>query len=257
MTASVKTHFKPAFIICAVILLTAAASKEAVIRVFGVHMTKEAIAPQHSFEQFSEAALLPYVVKDKSKIENRDVLESLGTEEYLQWIVEDPTAPAGSPTRYGSIFITYYTGNPDMVPHVPDECYVGGGNLLQGTETLAVDIPIQSRPEKIAFQYALFTRTNKEWMKDETFSVQYLFHANGDYCGSRTEARWALGSNWFCKYSYFCKVEWKFYGFDSFGLVYPDRSQTLEASRKLLPLLLSELERNHWPDRQIFKGPNE
>jgi hypothetical protein len=79
-----------------------------------------------------EQALRPYVVKQKEQILNRDVLESLGTEEYLQWILEAPDAAPGSPTRFCSLFITYYTGNPDMVPHVPDECYVGGGNERKG-----------------------------------------------------------------------------------------------------------------------------
>ena len=32
------------------------------------------------------------------------------------------------------------------------------------------------------------------------------------------------------------------------GLTYPDKEQTLEASAKLLSVLLPELEKNHWPD---------
>lgn len=257
MPSAFRSCLTPAFLICAGLLLTAAVSKEAVIRVFGVHMTKEAIAPQHPLEEFNEKALLPYIVKDKFRIQNRDVLESLGTQEYLQWVLEDPAAAAGSPTRFCSIFITYYTGNPDMVPHVPDECYVGGGNVLLDTETVQLELPRQTPPRNVSFQYALFGRTDKNSMKEEKFSVQYLFHANGTYCGSRTDARWVLGSNWFSKYSYFCKVEWKFYGLDSFGPVYPEKPQMQEASRKLLPILLSELERNHWPDWQAVNVSRE
>ncbi len=254
MTSSIKNQLKPSFIVCLLILLAAAVSKEAVIRVFGVHMTKQPIALQHPFEEFDETALLPYVVKDKGKITNRDVLESLGTEYYLQWILEDPQAASGSPTRYCSLFITYYTGNPDMVPHVPDECYVGGGNVHLDSETLDVDVPRQPQSQKISFQYAMFGRTDQTLMKEEKFSVQYLFHANGKYYGSRTDTRFALGSNWLSPYSYFCKVEWKFYGFDSFGLIYPDKPQTLDASRKLLAVLLPELEKNHWPDWQAVNA---
>jgi len=254
---SAKTSFfKPSFVVCAALLLTAAVSKEAVIRVFGVHMTKLPIPLQHPFDELSEGALLPYTVKEKTKIQNQDVVESLGTEEYLQWTLENPDTTPNSPTRYCSLFITYYTGNPDMVPHVPDECYVGGGNVLVSTQTLDVDVERQIEPQSISFQYALFGRTDKNTLKEEKFSVQYLFHANGRYHGSRTDTRLALGSNWRSKYSYFCKVEWKFYGFDAFGLVYPDQEQTLEASGELLSVLLPELERNHWPDWQAVNEPS-
>ena len=78
-----------------------------------------------------EKLLEPYKVLEKSKIDNKDVLESLGTEDYLQWILEDTTVDVLSPVRNCSVFITYYTGNPDQVPHVPEACYTGGGNEVK------------------------------------------------------------------------------------------------------------------------------
>jgi hypothetical protein len=233
------------FIVCFAVLLTAAVAKEAVIRTLGVQMVKEAIPLQHPFEDMDPAALAPFELKDKTRIQNRDVLESLGTEEYLQWILEDSEALPGSPTRYCSLFITYYTGNPDMVPHVPDECYVGGGNSRTGSDMVTLDIPGKG---SIPFQYVMFQSISEDGMTIDNFSVQYFFHVNGKYSSSRTDTRLILGSNWFSKYSYFCKVEWKFYGFDSFGVIYPDKEETLKASSKLLSKVLPELEKNHWPD---------
>ena len=128
---------------------------------------------------------------------------------------------------------------------VPDECYVGGGNSRMGGEMVTLDVPGH---DGVPFQYVMFQRVDDNMMKTENFSVQYFFHANGKYSGSRTDTRLILGSNWFSKYSYFCKVEWKFYSFDSFGMVYPDKDQTLAASRKLLARLLPQLEANHWPN---------
>ena len=126
MTSSIlKSYLKPAFIICTVVLLTAAVAKEAVIRVLGVQMVKQPIALQKPLEEMDATVLMPFEAAKRSRIENRDVLGSLGTEEYLQWVLEDTEAEPASPTRYCSLFITYYTGNPDRVPHVPDECYVG------------------------------------------------------------------------------------------------------------------------------------
>lgn len=245
---TLKSYVKPSFIVCAAILLSAAIAKEAVIRTLGIHMVKLPIELQHSLDEMDAAALAPYELKKKDRIQNHDVLESLGTEEYLQWILEDTEAAPGSPTRYCSLFITYYTGTPDMVPHVPDECYVGGGNQRASGETASVDVSRTAGEQKLDFQYVVFKHVDAQLMKEETFSVQYFFHANGKYCSSRTDTRLVLGGNWFSKYSYFCKVEWKFYGADSFGLIYPDKGQTLAASEKLMDVLLPELEKNHWPD---------
>jgi hypothetical protein len=225
--------------------LAAAIAKEAVIRTLGVQMTKEEIALKRPLDELNPAALAPFVLKDRARIHNRDVIESLGTDEYMQWVLEDSEAAPGSPTRYCSLFITYYTGNPDMVPHVPDECYVGSGNVRQGAEMLTLDI---DGIGPISFQHVMFQRTSDNLMKTENYTVEYFFHANGKYSGSRTDTRLILGSNWFSKYSYFCKVEWKFYNMDSFGLIYPDKGETMEASKKLLTVLLPELEQNHWPD---------
>lgn len=249
MTATgIKSFLKPAFVVCVAVLLSAAIAKEAVIRVLGVQMVKEPIALQHPLEEMDDTELVPFVVRNKVRIQNRDILESLGTEEYLQWVIEDPEAEPGSPTRYCSLFITYYTGNPDMVPHVPDECYVGGGNERQAGGTVTIDIPRSDGEQKLDFQYVAFKNFDRQTMREDNFSVQYFFHANGKYSGGRTDTRLILGSNWFSQYSYFCKVEWKLYGVGSFGLIYPDKEQTLAASQKLMVKLLPELEKNHWPD---------
>lgn len=244
----IKSFLKPAFIVCIAVLLSAAIAKEAAIRMLGVQMTKEAIALQHPLDEMNDAVLSPFELRDKARIQNRDVLESLGTDEYMQWVMEDTDVAGDSPTRYCSLFITYYTGNPDMVPHVPDECYVGGGNVRTGAERISLEIPTLDPSQEVAFQYVQFSNTGGQSIKEESFSVLYFFHANGKYSGSRTDTRLILGSNWFSKYSYFCKVEWKFYGRDSFGLIYPNKEQALTASQKLLELLLPELESNHWPD---------
>jgi hypothetical protein len=244
----IKTFFKPAFIVCLAVLLSAAIAKEAVIRVLGVQMVKEPIALQHPLEEMNDAALAPFELKKNARIQNRDVLESLGTEEYLQWVLEDTEAKPDSPTRFCSLFITYYTGNPDMVPHVPDECYVGGGNERQAGGLVTINVPRSDGDQKLDFQYVAFKNFDQKTMREDNFSVQYFFHANGKYSGSRTDTRLILGSNWLSKYSYFCKVEWKFYGVGSFGLIYPDKEQTLEASSRLMQKLLPELESNHWPD---------
>jgi hypothetical protein len=248
VSETIKSFFRPAFVVCVGILLIVTIVKGVVIKKLGVQMVKEPIALRQPLDEMNEVALAPFELKNKTRIQNRDVLESLGTEEYMQWTLVDTTAEPDSPTRACSLFITYYTGNPDMVPHVPDECYVGGGNSRLAGEMVSIEIPGTESGKKVPFQYVMFGRVGDSIMKEEKFSVQYFFHANGKYSGSRTDTRLILGSNWFSKYSYFCKVEWFFYGQDAFGRIYPDKEQTLGASEKLMAKLLPELERNHWPD---------
>ncbi|MEN6306655.1 MAG: hypothetical protein ABFD91_02765 [Anaerohalosphaeraceae bacterium] len=256
MTSPAKPIIKPAFLACAVVLAFFAATKAIVIHRLGVQLTKFPIPLKKSLDQLDAKKLEPYLVRGREKISNLDVLESLGTEQYLNWTLEDPREQNDSPTRYLTLFITYYTGNPDMVPHVPDECYAGSGNTKLKAGTVSIDIswPGQEKPLPISMQSVLFSRQEKNSVTPEsTFSVQYCFKANGEFCGSRTETRTLLGQNFFVKYSYFAKIEWKFYGTDFTGPIYPNEEQTLEASKKLLSTLLPVLEQDHWPDWEKAK----
>ena len=270
MNSSFRSLKQPAFLICAGVLALAASMKTYAIKAWGLHFVKFPLELKQPFEELDEASLAPFEVIQKNEIANQDILESLGTEEYLQWQLEDSDAAKDSPVRYCDLFITYYTGNPDMVPHVPDECYVGGGNRMDSKELIrlklsssAQHLPGMKADGTVGAQYLMFSRPGRGIIPtDEKYSVEYFFKVNGQYAESRTETRRLLGQNFFSKYSYFCKVEWKFYGIDFSGLVYPDKPQTIQASEKLLSILLPLLEQNHWPDweeanRTVKDGENE
>ncbi|HOQ04041.1 MAG TPA: hypothetical protein PKY88_02355 [Anaerohalosphaeraceae bacterium] len=267
MTSPLRSFWRPSFLICTGILAVASASKEYTLRQMGVYFSKSPIPLKASFEKLNETKIAPYLVQKKNRITNRDVLDSLGTEEYLQWELEDPEVPKDSPLRFCSLFITYYTGNPDMVPHVPDECYVGGGNTKLASEVLAIPIQKEFMPESVrslipdtlGVQSILFSQRLQGPMPiEKELRVQYFFKVNGKYASSRTETRTLLGSNFFSRYSYFCKVEWKFYGFGFAEILYPDKNQVIEGSRKLLSILLPVLETDHWPDwEEINQKPND
>jgi hypothetical protein len=51
----------------------------------------------------------------------------------------------------------------------------------------------------------------------------------------------------FGKYSYFSKVEWKFYNIKFGSSTYPDKQEASAASEKLLGVILPILEKDHWP----------
>ena len=84
-------------------------------------------APLH---QLSQERLAPYKLLKAIELQS-DILNQLGTtrDNYVQWILQEPDS-LGQPGqgRALSLFVTYYTGMPDAVPHIPDTCYAGSGH---------------------------------------------------------------------------------------------------------------------------------
>lgn len=265
MKSITKPYTQPAFVICVAVLAIAGAGKDILLEWSGVHLKKEALPLKKPLSMLDAGALAPYEVIKKHKIANEDILEQLGTEEYIQWELVDTESGEFSPVHYCSLFITYYTGNLDQVPHVPEECYVGGGNQRLSAEFISLDVadldglstvapanePVREpgvvKPIKARYVVFLGQSTNM-WQANSRYGVLYFFYANGAYAGSRTEARAILGSNLFGKYSYFSKVEWKFYGGGRGGKIFPDKAEAIVASERLLSVVLPIIEKDHWPD---------
>ena len=235
------TYLQPAFLICVLVLAVAGAGMSLVTKKLGLYLKKEPLPLKKSLEALDEGKLAPYEVVAKHTIENEDILKSLGTEDYIQWVLEDPREPIDSAVRRVLVFITYYS-LPDRVPHVPEECYTGSGyqRLAAGAADLQVG------PRTIAGRYLLFNRTSGDLSAAlQQFPVVYFFRVNGQYVGSRDDARIALNKNIFSKHSYFCKVELAF----SQSRATATKADAVAASEKLLTVLLPVLEREHWPDR--------
>ena len=215
MKIDFKTFLQPSFLICVTILAIAGGGKAFIITQMGIRFTKLPIPLQKSLDLLDVDLLSPYKVVHKSKIENKDVLEQLGTEDYIEWVLEDTTVEKSSPVRYCSLFITYYTGNPDRVPHIPDECHVGAGSQRMGRETVSLDVKGllpdigADAPMTLDARYVNFARGQGGlWDSSSNYSVLYFFKTNGKYAASRGETRKILGQNFVDKYSYFSKFEW-------------------------------------------------
>ena len=111
-------------------------------------------------------------------------------------------------------------------------------------ETAAVTLSCDSL-RKIPGRYLLFDKTAPDVAPmAQRFPVVYLFRVNGQYAGSRDEARIALNRNVFGRHSYFCKIEIVF----NQSLPAPGKEEAVTASERLLAALLPVLEREHWPD---------
>jgi len=236
-------YLQPAFLICTAVLALAAVGMSLATQRLGLYLKKGPLPLRKPLSALEEGKLAPYKVLEKIPIENGDILKSLGTEDYLQWLLEDPREPEQSPVRKLLLFITYY-GQADRVPHVPEECYTGGGYQRLATNTVAFRIGPADGPREIPGRYLLFEKTAQDVsLTVPQFPVLYLFRVNDEYAGSRDEARMALNKSVFSKQAYFCKIELAF----NQSAAAPTREAAVAASEKLLAVLLPLLEREHWP----------
>lgn len=241
-------YLRPAFLICAGVLAIAAAAMSIAVKLSGIYLTKEALPLKKPLTELDVSKLAPYKVVAKTQIENPDVLETLGTEDYIQWALEDTSVNTDSDARFCTLFITYY-GLPDKVPHVPEECYIGGGFRQITSETVALEINKGGSQRPVSVRYLVFATTTPDILASETtFPVFYTFSVNGEYAAGREDTRLILNKNLFSKFSYFSKVEWKFYNNRSGQMVYPNKQTALAASEKLLAVVLPVLEKDHWPN---------
>ena len=242
---NIRAYLQPAFLICVVVLAIAGGGMSIAIKSFGVFLKKEPLPLKKSLDLLDEEDLASYKIISKSKIENEEIVKALGTEDYIRWVLEDNDAAANSAVKKCLLFITYYR-LPDRVPHVPEECYVGSGFQRLASDSVTLEINNNAGFEKkIRGRYLVFGSTKSNlWLSSEQFPVLYLFRVNGEYAGSREEARIALNKNLFRKSSYFSKVEMIF----NVSSVAPSREQAVTASEKLLAVILPILEGEHWPD---------
>jgi hypothetical protein len=236
----IRSYLQPPFLICAAVLVLSGI-------VMPKPVKKEPLPLKKSLDLLNKQALAPYKVEKKTEIQNQEVLESLGTQDYIQWILEDTEAEFDSTVRRCQLFITYY-GLSDRVPHVPEECHTGAGHQRLTSDSVIFEINKNNTIRKIPARYLVFAGTSTNyWSMDTRFPVLYLFNVNGSYANSRDEARFALNKSIFSKYSYFSKVEWKFFNIRFGKPVYPAKEEAITASKKLLSVILPILEKEHWP----------
>ena len=222
-----KTYTQPAFLICAGTLVIAGASMSIAIKSFGIYLKKEPLPLKKSLDILDKKALAPYKVVSVGKIEHEEVVKALGTEDYIQWHLEDVNVPADSAVRYCLLLITYY-GLPNLVPHVPEECYTGGGYQKLYSNSVVFRVNKGSRQEQLPGKYVVFTgKSSDPWQND---------------------TRIVLGKNLFRRYSYFSKVEMNFFNMKFGAQTFPSKEQAVSASQKLLGVILPLLEKEYWPD---------
>ncbi len=234
---------QPAFIACVLVLGSAILGMSAIERALGIVFTKQPLPLVAPLDRLMPDRLAPYRVRERFTIEDPDLLQSLGTHSYIQWLLEDPRCSRSDPAREVLLFVTYYA-LPDRVPHVPEECYLGSGYQRLATDTVTVDIPTHTGKRAIPARHLVFSQANASlWTRQTQVPVVYLFRVNDEYVASRAEARLALNRNLFGRASYFSKVELVFNR--SAGRL--SAEQVRRTAQELLSVILPILEQDHWP----------
>ena len=234
---------QPAFLACAALLGVSAAGLRAGGEWLQWNFRKEAAPLRKGLVDLDRSQLGSYEVIREEPLTPEIEME-LGTEEYINWVLEDTEADAKSPVRQILLFVTYYPF-PDRVPHVPEECYAGSGYQKIASDNIIFKINKSGFDKQVPGKYLVFGSTKANiWNRDGKFPVAYFFRVNGVYAGNREDARLALNRNIFRKHSYFCKVELVF----NQKFVIPTKEQAVIACEKILNIILPVFEKEHWPD---------
>ncbi|MBN1844859.1 MAG: hypothetical protein JW810_04190 [Sedimentisphaerales bacterium] len=235
---------EPAFVICTLILAVGAGTLRVGAQKLQWHFRKLPLPLQRPLDALDVRQIVPYRVVGREKIDNPEIAASLGTDEYIWWHLEDPEVPEDHPARFATLFVSYYTGNPDKVPHVPDWCYVGSGGIVEHKQQYSIQVP-QDNPDGRLISIPIRMLTIKlpgTMLAKSNRIVSYFFSVNGDYACTRTEVR-IKQNNWRHRYAYFSKVEVTFERGHEMSA-----AETLRALEKLCRRVIPVLKTQHWPD---------
>ncbi|MEO1583917.1 MAG: exosortase/archaeosortase family protein [Planctomycetota bacterium] len=139
------------------------------IRSLGIHLDKLPIyAPEGRTLSAIPRETESWRAIGPDRIESAEVLEELGTQNYVTRVYTEKNTSEGQAPRTVELHLAYYTDQIDTVPHVPERCFVGGG--LQPTEESRVIafgldesgwIPDTSAPESMGG--IMLARTSTKW----------------------------------------------------------------------------------------------
>lgn len=207
------------------ILLTGVGGLWSILQANGVVLVKEPIALRRPLFHLPDR-LGSWRKIHQDKPLSAEMIEELGTTQYISWIYSDEEATTKQPTRV-RLHVAYYTGTPDTVPHVPERCYTAGG--VMPVETMRVPISLsgaqyeEHQDGPVAFYGHSAQRTHMPAMQfnatgftfvpperpNQQANVVYFFAANGKFLATPDAVRF-YGFDPRDRYSYYCKIEANF-----------------------------------------------
>lgn len=235
------------FLTCLIFLAAGAVAVQGLVSQ-GFRFSKERLDLKAPLTELDTQRILPYRLINSDRIPKEEV-EALGTEEYIRWRLVDTSVSQTDPFRLVTLFVTYYSGQPDQVPHVPEECFLGGGYQRLSDDRLTMTIPELGEMGKEVPAKILRFRKDSSIGGTWVPAVVYLFSVNGRFVDSRTEVRFIL-SNPLDKYGYFSKVEVSFGHQEGSG----DSQALRKAAERILGKVLPILVQSHWPDWPVRRA---
>ena len=236
---------QPAFLICVLLLGLSAAGLRAGAKWLQWNLRKEAVPLRKRLEELDQSQLGRYKFIKEILI-RKEIEAELGTEEYINWVLEDTGAAAGDPTRYLHLFVGYYTGDPDKVAHVPEVCSTAGGALVENGKDTDIWVPhcgAEDNQDRLPIRVLdVKAQDNQGNMNQAQSIVGYFFSVKGDYCCTRTQVR-IRANNFLDRYAYYSKVEISFTHEGDLT-----RARALEAMERFCQTLVPILWQEHWPD---------
>ena len=127
------------------LLLSAGGAVFGATKAFKVYVNKVAVYPQSGLVLGSipaDTANWERLPGSFDRIEEQDVVEVLGTENYVSRLLVERDPPAHRPAHVVDFHASYYTGTIDPVPHVPERCFVGGG-MKSMKRSVVVPVPLE------------------------------------------------------------------------------------------------------------------
>ncbi|MCP4245538.1 MAG: exosortase-associated EpsI family protein [bacterium] len=240
----------PPFLVCVVVLVAAVIGAGPVAEQLSIVLRKQAVPLRQPLNKLDKALLGRYHFMRAYALDQA-VVDALGTDVYIDWEFKDKNAQAKSPLRRVRLFVTYYTGQPDQVPHTPDQCYLGAGYEIveKGSRTLDLH-GADAEPLRVPVRAVTFQKSGVRHHDRPT--VVYTFHCNGRFVNGRTDVRRLLANPW-DRGAYFCKIEVKF-GRHEHTSVTANREETIEAAARFLDRVLPVLLGNHLPDWEALRS---
>jgi hypothetical protein len=241
------------YYVCLALLAGTAAATQSISTWFEQHLRKLPLPLKKPLHRMDKSKLLPaYELHPAMSAPlDKDTLATLGTDEYLDWRVVDVARRRADPLKVAHVLITYYTGNPDAVPHIPEECQQAGGAEQLTAGWAEARVPGVGAPDdRIELRVVEFRAPRRSQViglpaETPTLTVMYFFHVNGRYAASRLKVR-AAQANLSHRYAYYSKIEVRF---SDYSLRRPaGREESITAMTPLLRTLLPILLKDHLED---------
>lgn len=258
---SALAEISPRYYVCVAILVVSALAMHSTATALGRYFSKQPLPLKKSLYLLDKSRLAPRY--ELAPIQppplTDEVVQNLGTPEYLDWHILDKSVDRSSAVHRARLFVTYYTGQPDLVPHNPKECLSAAGFTLARETDTDVEVPLPGRDAlRIPVSVLEFETPQRSRFSagdgsgaPPRLTVAYFFLANGSYVTTRDQVR-VRTSSLFDRYAFYSKIELSFT--DAGGAKLATRDQTIEAVRpllgKLMPVLLSE----HYQDWEAIRA---